>query len=414
MSKMGYGWPKHVLLDENEPDESQSFIPSSPDFAPKTPATIKYSIRGHEHDAQSTHVLNTLTNNLFRETEQNESRKATIAFEASNGNAFPSTSMEAQTSVAKAEYLTPPQDPVQNTTSRPHVPGKNLQYTSKYIGDPPVWELDPSTPSQQIRLKHRASTLIQRYAGSRWREAQRTGWMIDVVLHIDKDYREYVLDQAHHIHYLQEQVLLMQQNQSASSQDAQSKIADLGATARRLDAELRDSKQVVLDLQTRLGKAEAALRSSEQAASLAASQCSEMDQAVQILAQREAATRKNMALRSHQLKEGLRHSEGKARALSEAQRRQKLEVQAMKKVHKEQLDIDRAALEQHYASQLQAVHDVEKATAQMQVERMRLELDAYKEPWIYLHGKRCPTGNAVVAKRLGLTMTSLNTLHVPP
>lgn len=39
------------------------------------------------------------------------------------------------------------------------------------------------------RLKHRAATLIQRYAGANWQAAQRTKWMIDVVTHIDKDYR---------------------------------------------------------------------------------------------------------------------------------------------------------------------------------------------------------------------------------
>ena len=41
-------------------------------------------------------------------------------------------------------------------------------------------------PFTLTRLKHRATTLIQRYAGSHFREAQRTAWMIDVVTHIDK------------------------------------------------------------------------------------------------------------------------------------------------------------------------------------------------------------------------------------
>ena len=43
-----------------------------------------------------------------------------------------------------------------------------------------------SPPFTPTRLKHRATTLIQRYAGSHFREAQRTAWMIDVVTHIDK------------------------------------------------------------------------------------------------------------------------------------------------------------------------------------------------------------------------------------
>ena len=42
-----------------------------------------------------------------------------------------------------------------------------------------------------------------------------------------------------------------------------------------------------------------------------------------------------------------------ARALGEAQRRHKLEVQVMCKLHEERLNEDRRALEQHYADQMQ-------------------------------------------------------------
>lgn len=65
----------------------------------------------------------------------------------------------------------------------------SVEYTKKPIGDPPITELNPKSASQQIRLKHRAATLIQRYAGSNWQAAQRTKWLLDVVTHIDKDYR---------------------------------------------------------------------------------------------------------------------------------------------------------------------------------------------------------------------------------
>lgn len=39
------------------------------------------------------------------------------------------------------------------------------------------------------RLKARAATLIQKYAGTNWQTAQRTKWMLDVVTHMDTDYR---------------------------------------------------------------------------------------------------------------------------------------------------------------------------------------------------------------------------------
>ncbi len=46
-----------------------------------------------------------------------------------------------------------------------------------------------------------------------------TFWIVTL-----RDYREYILDQATHIQHLQEQVLLMQQSQGNSAQEAQSKV----------------------------------------------------------------------------------------------------------------------------------------------------------------------------------------------
>eukprot|EP00983_Pelagomonas_calceolata_P013128 419654-Pelagomonas_calceolata.AAC.1 len=46
-----------------------------------------------------------------------------------------------------------------------------------------------TTLMTKCSAKSRASTLIQRYAGSHWQQAQRSKWMIDVVMHIDRDYR---------------------------------------------------------------------------------------------------------------------------------------------------------------------------------------------------------------------------------
>ena len=81
-------------------------------------------------------------------------------------------------------------------------------------------------------------------------------------------------------------------------------------------------------------------------------------QAVQLLSEGEARSRKAMAHRALALRDGLRHSESRSRAISEAQRRHKLEVQVMTKLHSEQLHSERSALDQHYGNQMKAVQAV--------------------------------------------------------
>jgi hypothetical protein len=293
-------------------------------------------------------------------------------------------------------------------------PQTGVEYTKKFVGQPRVWELNPKTPSQKIRLKHRATTLIQRYAGSQAPLAAKSTFLVQIVEHIDSDYREYILDQAHQIEALQDQIALMQRSSATNAQGSQSTILSLTGQVKSLDAKLRESSQFTLDLQTRLASAEAALTTAESAASLAAYECGRLQQAVKELSSGEEKKRKQLAERNVQLRDCLRKSQGMVRQLSEAERRHKLESSVLCSLHDEAMAEERAQMEQRYAEQMKAVQEVEAASAQVQVERVKLELAAYKEPWKYLNNGKSPTRNAAVAKRLGLHMTSLNTLHVPP
>ncbi len=55
------------------------------------------------------------------------------------------------------------------------------------------------------------------------------------------------------------------------------------------------------------------------------------------------------------------------------------------------------------------------ATGDLQVEvaHVRMELEAYKEPWVYAYGKVSPTKDKDRALALGLKPSSLNCLKPP-
>eukprot|EP00955_Chlamydomonas_euryale_P049760 354346-Chlamydomonas_euryale.AAC.12 len=166
--------------------------------------------------------------------------------------------------------------------------------------------------------------------------------------------------------------------------------------------------------QARLAHAENALRSAEAAANAAAVECVQLSSAVSTLADNEARARKSMATRNVLLRDGLRASETRARSLAEDKRRCELESKVLCRLHDDDMADRLHSVQAHHAAQLEVAHNVERVAAQLSVERVRMELAAYKEPWVYLHGKKSPTANADVARRLGLKMTALNTLHVPP
>ncbi len=240
------------------------------------------------------------------------------------------------------------------------------------------------------RLKHRAATLIQRYAGSNWQVAQRTKWMLDVVTHIDKDYR-CALKQCLRICGILDCQRPVERawcanpagstswSRRSRSSTCSSRLrrcraarrarwrwrrprcvrrlgthlphrccgsvatappvgATVGVTlagvqaseledlARHQQAQLRQSAATVLDLQTRLAESEATLSVAEQAAQRMASEVAELQRAVGAITEHDARARKLLANRAHGLKEALRGSQARMRHASEVLRKHKVEV----------------------------------------------------------------------------------------
>jgi len=72
----------------------------------------------------------------------------------------------------------------------------------------------------------------------------------------------------------------------------------------------------------------------------------------------ETRSRKAMAHRALALRDGLRSSERRNRAMAQSQRRHKLEMQVLDKLHGENVQKERIVLDQHYGSQMKALVEV--------------------------------------------------------
>lgn len=129
-----------------------------------------------------------------------------------------------------------------------------------------------------------------------------------------------------------------------------------------------------------------------------------------VLSEHDAATRKLLSNRSHALKEALLASRAKVRQGTEQSRRHAIEVAATLKLHDLSSVKERLAMQAAAASQLGAQAVVERAAARLEVEELRMELDAYKEPWSYMFRAKSPTRDTAMSKKLGLKQGSMNVL----
>lgn len=306
---------------------------------------------------------------------------------------------------AMAHQHQPQQQPHQGAkTFRP----QDFKEPKRPLGTPAVTELHPKTLSQNMRLKHRAMTLIQKYAGQHWREAQRTKWITDLVCHVDKDYREYIAEQAAEIETLHQQ---LQQTSSLHGQAVyglQQQNQQLRQRVEQLEQQVRTSQGALLDMQNRIAASELALNEAEDAARAVAEECQQLQQAVTVLVEHDAATRKQLANRAHVMRDALVASRSRVRQAAEASRRHRVEVAALLHLQAQQAEQDRHALAQQMASNTAAAARLERAAARLEVEELQLQLDAYKEPWTYMFRGKSPTKDKKVAKRLGLKPGSMN------
>ncbi|KAG2451408.1 hypothetical protein HYH02_004008 [Chlamydomonas schloesseri] len=285
---------------------------------------------------------------------------------------------------------------------------KDFPHPKRPLGDPPVTELNPTTSSQNIRLKHRASTLIQKYAGSRWREAQRTKWLIDIVCHIDKDYREYIMEQAAEIETLHQQLERTNGLQATAAQSVQLQNAQLRQRVDELEQQLRAAQGAVLDMQNRVAASEMVLNEAEEAARAAAEECLQLQQAVAVLAEHDAAARKQLANRAHVMRDALVASRCRVRQAAEHSRKHRVEVAAVLTLAAQRAEQDRNALAAQLTSSMAAASTLQRAAAQLEVQQLQLELGAYKEPWRYMFRGKSPVKDPETSRHLGLKPGSMN------
>ncbi|KXZ48139.1 hypothetical protein GPECTOR_30g235 [Gonium pectorale] len=277
------------------------------------------------------------------------------------------------------------------------------------VGQPEVTELIAQTTSANIRLKHRAASLIQRYSGTRWREATRTKWLIDVVCHIDRDYRQYIMEREAEIEALHQQLERNNELHGVSANTLKEQVESLRQRCEVLERQLRLSQVEVLDMRNRVAASEVALDSAEEAARVARDECEQLMQAFSQLAEQDASVRKKLSNRTHVMREALVASRGRVRQAAEASKRHRVEVAALLALQRERAERERQVMAAHVAGTLAAADTLRGAATCLEVQRLELELGAFKEPWAYMFGRdKSPTRDPRVTKQLGLKAKSFN------
>ncbi|GLC44110.1 hypothetical protein PLESTB_000927900 [Pleodorina starrii] len=289
-----------------------------------------------------------------------------------------------------------PSEPGHSTTT--FVPLFDTMRQKRHTSTSSVPELSPR--AQSTLMKHRASALIQKYSGNRWREAQRTKWLLDIVFHIDRDYRQYLSEQAAQIAALNEQLEHNTELQMSAAEAVQSQNGRLRRRVDELEQQLRHSQGSLLDMQNRVAASEIALQEAEDASRAAVEECLQLQQAVAILAEHDASARKLLANRTHGLKEALVASRGRMRQAAENSKRHRLEVADLLAQERQKAEAERLALTVQVEGSLAAAGTVLGAATRLQVDRLKLELDAYKEPWQYAARDKSPTRRKELTRQL--------------
>jgi chromosome segregation ATPase len=171
-------------------------------------------------------------------------------------------------------------------------------------------------------------------------------------------------------------------------------ILALQQLVQQQQVQLREAASTILDLEARLAEGEAALQAARQATDTAAGEMDHLNRAAHSLSEHDVRSRKLMANQVHDLKQALRASNTRLRQAHDAGRRHNQEYTALLHLKAEELAAERTRLSSQFMSQVAAIHAVERASAQVEVAKVKMELDAYKEPWVYTHGNRPPTRNS--------------------
>lgn len=69
---------------------------------------------------------------------------------------------------------------------------------------------------------------------------------------------------------------------------------------------------------------------------------------------------------------------------------------------------ERTSLTAQVESSLAAASTLLGTATRLEVDRLQLELEAYKEPWVYMARNKSPTRRKELTQQLGLTQKSFN------
>ena len=184
----------------------------------------------------------------------------------------------------------------------------------------------PKRDDGRAARRQRASSMICKFAGSHWVEAQRTKWVLDMVVAIDGEYFHTIHDQRARIAALEEELQRVYAVSAESDTTSLRKIQLLEDGLEKVGKELAEANQRVVASETRVRGMNEALETAERAAAAAANECVHLHRAVLSVSETGSRVRKSLATRADQLREGFLRTRCALRQQTKASRHRAVDV----------------------------------------------------------------------------------------
>eukprot|EP00879_Flechtneria_rotunda_P023352 GHRR01024702.1.p1 GENE.GHRR01024702.1~~GHRR01024702.1.p1 ORF type:complete len:286 (+),score=119.27 GHRR01024702.1:47-859(+) len=209
----------------------------------------------------------------------------------------------------------------------------------------------PTTVKDKSMQKTRALSLIAKHAGAYAAEAQKSKWVVGLVMKVDEQYKQGLADRDSHIATLQQQLQEQRESSSAAMQELKQQSDALQCKVQEQELDLYNTTYLLSTAQAQHAVMQDCLQYAEEAAVVATNECATLAAAVQALTEQDARARSSLAHRAHHLRLALLQTNAALRGFHEKDRKDRNVKEWRLKQKEKGLAAERAALLEQQAAQ---------------------------------------------------------------
>ncbi|KAK9815826.1 hypothetical protein WJX72_010320 [[Myrmecia] bisecta] len=210
-------------------------------------------------------------------------------------------------------------------------------------------------PETKQGARQRVMRLINRHAGSYWAEAQRTKWMVDLLVAVDGDYRNEIVSQTQRADAAEAQLAQLREGPLAQLEQQVAELTAQVEAAKLETAATEVSKRLV---EAEMSQLSASLARAEAAAQTATAECVALQQAVSGVNKADSAVRRALTIRAHELKDNLIKTKHQLKTHRQTVRQQDAEMRMLQKEKEEAAALLSSATHQQHLAMIQQIADL--------------------------------------------------------